>query len=92
MAERYGRCRGIGVHTSLVHISRNAGMRHGWQVDALNCFKAVSRSPTLQSRCIAYTMALFDWDQNNLRKIRAHGIKRVEVEQALARDPILIYE
>ena len=35
---------------------------------------------------------MFDWDQNNLRKIRAHRIKRVEVEQALSREPILIYE
>jgi uncharacterized DUF497 family protein len=37
-------------------------------------------------------MAVFDWDQNNLRKIRAHGIKAAEVEQALSREPILIYE
>lgn len=35
---------------------------------------------------------MFDWDHNNLRKIRAHGIKRGEVEQALSREPILIYE
>ncbi len=35
---------------------------------------------------------MFDWDQNNLRKIRAHRIRRVEVEQALAHGPILIYE
>jgi uncharacterized DUF497 family protein len=37
-------------------------------------------------------VAVFDWDRNNLRKIRAHRIKPVEVEQALSRDPILIYE
>ena len=37
-------------------------------------------------------MVVFDWDRNNLRKIRAHRIKQVEVEQALSRDPILIYE
>jgi uncharacterized DUF497 family protein len=37
-------------------------------------------------------MAVFDWDQNNLKKIRAHRIKFVEVEEALSRDPILIYE
>jgi uncharacterized DUF497 family protein len=37
-------------------------------------------------------MAVFDWDQNNLKKIRAHRIKFVEVEDALSRDPILIYE
>ena len=35
---------------------------------------------------------MFDWDRNNLRKIRVHRVKQVEVEQALARDPILIYE
>ena len=35
---------------------------------------------------------MFDWDRNNLKKIRAHGIKAPEVEQALSRDPILIYE
>jgi hypothetical protein len=37
-------------------------------------------------------MVVFDWDQNNLKKIRAHRIKMDEVEQALARDPILVYE
>jgi len=37
-------------------------------------------------------MVVFDWDRNNLRKVRAHRIKQVEVEQALSRDPILIYE
>ena len=35
---------------------------------------------------------MFDWDQNNLRKIRAHRIKREEAEQALLNDPIPIYE
>jgi uncharacterized DUF497 family protein len=35
---------------------------------------------------------MFDWDRNNLRKIRAHRIKREEVEQALQNDPIPIYE
>lgn len=35
---------------------------------------------------------MFDWDENNLRKIRAHRIKRGDVEQALANGPILIYE
>ena len=35
---------------------------------------------------------MFDWDEHNLRKIRAHRIKRKEVEQALSNDPILIYE
>ncbi len=35
---------------------------------------------------------MFDWDESNLKKIRAHRIKAVEVEQALSRDPILIYE
>jgi hypothetical protein len=37
-------------------------------------------------------MVVFDWDQHNLKKIRAHRIKIDEVEQALARDPILMYE
>jgi hypothetical protein len=33
-----------------------------------------------------------DWDENNLRKIRAHRIKSEEVEQGLSNSPILIYE
>jgi uncharacterized DUF497 family protein len=36
--------------------------------------------------------AMFDWDRNNLRKIRAHRIEREEAEQALLNDPIPIYE
>lgn len=35
---------------------------------------------------------MFDWDRNNLRKIRAHRIKREEAEQALLNDPIAIHE
>jgi len=35
---------------------------------------------------------MFDWDRNNLGKIRAHRIKREETEQALLNDPIPIYE
>lgn len=35
---------------------------------------------------------MFEWDRNNLRKIRAHQIERHEAEQALENDPILIYE
>ncbi len=35
---------------------------------------------------------MFDWDENNLRKIRAHRIKRDDVEFALSNGPILIYE
>ena len=35
---------------------------------------------------------MFDWDQNNLRKIRAHRIKREEVEEALQNDAIPVYE
>ena len=35
---------------------------------------------------------MFEWDRNNLRKIRAHWIKREETEQALLNDPIPIYE
>jgi uncharacterized DUF497 family protein len=36
--------------------------------------------------------AMFDWDRNNLGKIRAHRIKREEAEQALLNGPIPIYE
>ena len=42
--------------------------------------------------CIYNEDAVFDWDDNNLRKIAAHRLKRVDVEQALANSPILIYE
>lgn len=35
---------------------------------------------------------MFDWDQHNLRKIKAHRIKALEVEQALSCSPILIYQ
>jgi uncharacterized protein len=35
---------------------------------------------------------MFDWDRNNLRKIRAHRINREEAEQALLNAPIPIYE
>ncbi len=35
---------------------------------------------------------MFEWDRNNLRKIRAHGIERAEVEQSLTNNPILIDE
>jgi uncharacterized DUF497 family protein len=34
----------------------------------------------------------FEWDEHNLRKIRAHGIRREEAEQALANHPMLAYE
>ena len=42
--------------------------------------------------CIYNGDAVFDWDENNLRKIRAHRIRRADVEQALSNGPILIYE
>ncbi len=35
---------------------------------------------------------MFDWDVNNLGKIRVHRIKREEAEEALLNDPIPIYE
>jgi uncharacterized protein len=35
---------------------------------------------------------MFDWDRNNLRKIRAHRIKPEETEEALLNDPIPVYE
>jgi len=34
-------------------------------------------------QCIYNGSAVFDWDANNLRKIRAHRIKAEEVEEAL---------
>ena len=34
---------------------------------------------------------MFDWDENNLREIRSHRIKRNDVEFALSNGPILIY-
>ena len=42
--------------------------------------------------CIYNADAVFDWDENNLRKIRAHRIARGDVEYALSNGPILIYE
>ena len=35
---------------------------------------------------------MFDRDRNNLRKIKAHRITQAEVEEALPREPILVYE
>lgn len=35
---------------------------------------------------------MFEWDRNNIRKIRAHRIGREEAEQALLNDPIAVYE
>lgn len=35
---------------------------------------------------------MFEWDGDNLGKIRAHRIKREEAEQTLLNDPIPIYE
>jgi uncharacterized DUF497 family protein len=43
-------------------------------------------------RCIYNGDAVFDWDDNNLRNIRAHRLKRGDVEQALSNGSILIYE
>jgi uncharacterized DUF497 family protein len=43
-------------------------------------------------QCIYNGGAVFDWDESNLRKIRAHRIKPQEVEQALSSAPIPIYE
>jgi hypothetical protein len=52
------------------------------------------RRPVSRLLCIAYTIkvAVFDWDQHNLKKIMKHRIKPGEVEEALFRAPILIYE
>jgi hypothetical protein len=35
---------------------------------------------------------MFDWDRNNLGKIRTHRIRREETEQAPLNNPIPIYE
>jgi hypothetical protein len=35
---------------------------------------------------------VFDWDKHNIKKIKAHRISAAEVEDALSRQPILIYE
>jgi hypothetical protein len=35
---------------------------------------------------------VFDWDENNLKKIMAHRVTAAELEQALAREPVLICE
>lgn len=35
---------------------------------------------------------MFEWDGSNLRKIRAHRIKREETEEALLNDSIPVYE
>jgi uncharacterized DUF497 family protein len=37
-------------------------------------------------------LVVFDWDRNNLKKIRPHRVKVEEVEHALSREPVLIYE
>jgi uncharacterized DUF497 family protein len=37
-------------------------------------------------------VAVFDWDEHNLKKIKAHRLKATEVEEALSRDPVLIYD
>jgi hypothetical protein len=42
--------------------------------------------------CIYNEEAVFNWDDSNLRKIRAHRIERDEVEQALSHRPILVHE
>jgi uncharacterized DUF497 family protein len=49
---------------------------------------------TSATLCVAYTIEsdVFDWDENNLRKIRAHRIKAAEVEEGLSNNPILIYK
>ncbi len=35
---------------------------------------------------------MFDWDESNLRKLKNHRIKAIEVEQALTAEPILVYQ
>ena len=35
---------------------------------------------------------MFEWDRNNMRKIRAHRISRDEFEHAPLNDPISVYD
>ena len=35
---------------------------------------------------------MFDWDRNNLRKVRAHGVAPEEAEQALLNESIPVHE
>ena len=47
--------------------------------------------------CLRHAMhrpwrCVYEWDVDNLRKIKAHGITALVVEQALSIRPILIYE
>lgn len=35
---------------------------------------------------------MFEWDENNLRKVGAHRISPEEAEEALLNDPLVIYE
>ena len=35
---------------------------------------------------------MFDWDQHNLKKIKAHKVAASEVEQVLSMSPVLVYE
>src|SRR5438874_803811 len=51
---------------------------------------AANRRAVMQ--CIYNGGAVFDWDANNLRKIRAHRINADEVEKAPSNDPFSIYE
>lgn len=37
-------------------------------------------------------MIVFDWDRNNLKKIKAHRLQATEVEEALSREPDPVYE
>jgi uncharacterized DUF497 family protein len=64
--------------------------------EGLNEYSLVrdGRAGRPQSICVAYTivMTVFDWDRHNLKKIKAHRLEATEVEAALSREPILIYE
>ncbi|MBM3727852.1 MAG: BrnT family toxin [Acidobacteria bacterium] len=45
----------------------------------------------MHMQCI-YNDGVFEWDRHNLKKIEAHGVSAVEVEQALSISPVLVYE
>ncbi len=56
--------------------------------------KSFRSSPTFQVSCFAYTMEMrcSIGTKTISGKIRAHRVKRADVEQALSNSPILIYE
>src|SRR5664280_2024737 len=75
------------IMTSLLKLWSHRSAPH-----AARCRRSRGPHDTAVMRCIYNGGVVFDWDENNLRKIRAHRIKSDEVEQGLSNSPILIYE